>query len=69
MIIGVFFAGDVLDFFEGTAQVVPDEFRFRFKEAVLYPLGGTICFSAQFLLVLDPTFDLCLDGPIRSKLD
>ena len=42
MIIGVFFAGEVLDFFEGTAEVVPDVFRFRFAEAASSRLGGTI---------------------------
>ena len=36
IIIGVFFAGDLLDFFEGTAEVVPDEFRFWFAEAALF---------------------------------
>ena len=42
MIIGVFFPGELVYVFEGTAEVVPDEFRFRLVEAVLYPLGGTI---------------------------
>ena len=36
MIIGVFFPEEVVDVFEGTTEVVPDEFRFRFAEAALF---------------------------------